>query len=48
MNSKHTITLHEETGPKSYPLTRLAGTLGPDVVDIRPLYRRTGQPEQRL
>lgn len=42
MNTKRKLTLLDEHNSKSYPLPLLSGSVGPDVVDMRTLYRESG------
>ncbi len=42
MNSKRHYTLVDDSSSKTYPLPVLSGSIGPDVVDMRTLYRESG------
>ena len=42
MNTERKITLVDESTGKSYPLPMLSGSIGPDVIDMRALYRDSG------
>ena len=42
MNTERKITLVDESIGKSYPLPMLSGSIGPDVIDMRALYRDSG------
>jgi citrate synthase len=42
MNVQYKFTLQNQTSDNGYELDTFSGTLGPDVIDIRTLYQRTG------
>jgi citrate synthase len=42
MTDKRTATIHFNGGTAGVELPVLSGTIGPDVIDIRPLYAKTG------
>ncbi|WP_031435554.1 citrate synthase [Methylomarinum vadi] len=42
MNNKRHYTLNDDNSSSSYSLPLLSGSLGPDVVDMRSLYRESG------
>lgn len=42
MNTERKITLVDETNATSYPLPMLSGSIGPDVIDMRALYKDSG------
>ncbi|MGY6274126.1 citrate synthase [Methylomonas sp. MgM2] len=42
MNIERIITLVDETTANSYPLPMLRGSIGPDVIDTRALYKESG------
>ena len=43
MTDKRAATIHFSDGTPTAELPVLSGTIGPDVIDIRPLYGKTGK-----
>lgn len=42
MNTQHFVTLHDPSTGKTFELPVLSGTIGPDVIDVRSLYKDSG------